>query len=114
MHILIENFFQKYTPLHAAAARGHSVVVDLLLQNDADVDGMNAYGNTPLHIACLNGHKSVCIELLYRNANINAINYRGQVSFCVGFSVWNLLKYILVSSTCKNLPDTITHCCCIH
>ena len=71
---------QKYTPLHAAAARGHSGVVGLLLQNEAVVDEMNSYGNTPLHIACLNGHKSVCIELLYRDANINAVNYRGQVS----------------------------------
>lgn len=76
------GLFQKYTPLHAAAARGQAVVVDLLLQNGADVDGFNSYGNTPLHIACLNGHTSVCSELLYRNANVNAINHRGQVNYC--------------------------------
>lgn len=94
--------------MHAAAARGHSGVVDLLLQNEAIVDEMNSYGNTPLHIACLNGHKSVCVELLYRNANINAINYRGQVNtnlFYLDFVPNSFLRHFLFACiSCLQTP----------
>ncbi len=36
------------TPLHAAAYRGHTVVVELLVANDADVNALSVNGKTPL------------------------------------------------------------------
>ena len=36
------------TPLHAAAHRGHTVVVELLVANDADVNALSVNGKTPL------------------------------------------------------------------
>ena len=36
------------TSLHAAAYRGHTVVVELLVANDADVNALSVNGKTPL------------------------------------------------------------------
>ena len=42
--------------LHMAAANGHTVICELLLQAGASVNAKNSAGNTPLHWAALNGH----------------------------------------------------------
>ncbi|MGB7934757.1 MAG: ankyrin repeat domain-containing protein [Gammaproteobacteria bacterium] len=55
-----------YMPLHLAAAKGNSEVVQLLLMNGAEVDAVaNGSGCTPLHYAASLGHVELC-ELLVR------------------------------------------------
>lgn len=44
------------TPMHAAAARGHTKIVRLLLQNGANARTRNQMGQTALHLACRYGH----------------------------------------------------------
>ena len=39
------------TPLHAAADKGHKVVAELLLANQAEVNARDNDGYTPLHTA---------------------------------------------------------------
>ena len=41
------------TSLHAAAYRGHTVVVELLVANDADVNALSVNGKTPLDCCLL-------------------------------------------------------------
>jgi ankyrin repeat protein len=62
------------TPLHAAAARGHKFVVQLLLDRRASIDRCDANGRTALHLAATNGHKSTIELLLKRRACVNAID----------------------------------------
>jgi hypothetical protein len=45
------------TPLHWATQTGRSDVVELLLNNKADVNAKNKAGQTPLHLAALNEDK---------------------------------------------------------
>lgn len=49
-----------------------------LLEAGADIDAVNAFGNTPLHIACLNGHESVSRHLVASGAACNLLNHAGQ------------------------------------
>jgi len=49
-----------------------------LVEAGADIDAVNAFGNTPLHIACLNGHESVSRHLVASGADYNLINHAGQ------------------------------------
>src|SRR2546428_711052 len=44
-----------WTPLHWAAERGHSQLVELLLANKADINARTNRGDTPLHLASEKG-----------------------------------------------------------
>jgi ankyrin repeat protein len=48
-----------WTPLHAAAERGHSAVVELLLEQGADRTAESVSGKTPLALAQEKGHQAV-------------------------------------------------------
>ena len=62
------------TPLQLAARYSHNEIVELLIDNGADVNAKDVNGNTPLHLAALFGRKEV-IELLI--ANGAAVNVKG-------------------------------------
>ena len=52
-----------YTPLHDAAYNGHGVVVDMLLQANADTAAINKYGDTPAQYAKQAGHTELAKRL---------------------------------------------------
>ena len=54
------------TLLMAAAEKGHSGVVDLLLQRGANVNQQNSKGQAALRQAALGGHQPVVEALLQR------------------------------------------------
>ncbi|MCJ1354949.1 MAG: hypothetical protein MMC33_004939 [Icmadophila ericetorum] len=66
------------TQLHAAAAAGHSALVQLLLDNGADSKATNFKGDTPLHIAAAGGHHVAVAVFLSKSCDIEAKNRHGQ------------------------------------
>jgi cytohesin len=75
---LIENgkaqkrFDQGLTLLHAAAAGGHTAIVDLLLTNGLDVSSKTQEGYTALHHAAAGNHREVAELLHAKGADVNA------------------------------------------
>lgn len=75
-HINTKNK-QNWTALHMAAARGHAVTVQLLVDKGADVNAATykpnyvASGSTALHWAARNGHEKVLQVLLENGAEID-------------------------------------------
>lgn len=69
------HFFTRETPLIEAAANGHVDVVNLLIENGADVNlkGEAWYG--PLHSASANGHIEVVKILLENGADVNIFHH---------------------------------------
>ncbi|EPE24664.1 Ankyrin repeat-containing protein [Glarea lozoyensis ATCC 20868] len=63
LEVTKRNRFEE-TPLHLAAAFGHTEVVEFLQSIDADVQAMNTDGNSPLELASRGGHMSVLTLLL--------------------------------------------------
>jgi hypothetical protein len=63
--------------LHAAAVKGYTAVVRLLLANKADVNVADNEGLTPLHMSALRGHTDVAEVLLANKADVNAKDSRG-------------------------------------
>ena len=71
------------TPLYAAAYAGHLKVVELLLQEKADVHAARDDGCTPLHAASRNGHCDVVEALVEGGANMSQAGKRGVTPLCM-------------------------------
>jgi ankyrin repeat protein len=69
-----------FTPLHFAAQEHAAEVAELLLENGAEVDSSNSFGNTPLFAAVFNSRgRGELIELLRsRGADPHRANDAGQ------------------------------------
>lgn len=67
------------TPLHVAAAKGYTKVLNLLLAARADVDRQDNDGWTPLHASCYWGQKEASKILISSGmADMEIQNYSGQ------------------------------------
>lgn len=68
------------TALHVAALKNiKSIQIALaLIAENADINSIDADGNTPLHIAAKNGNVHICQLLIVEGANKNAINNSGE------------------------------------
>lgn len=69
-------------PLHYAVLHGHSDMVDYLLKNNAQVNGVNLYGNTPLHMTSWLTDRKVAKKIISilvdKGAQLNAQNRDGN------------------------------------
>ena len=62
----------KSDALNHAATFGQKEVAELLIDSGADVNVMDAIGQTPLHGAATGGHKEVAELLITKGADVNA------------------------------------------
>lgn len=63
------GFQDDQTPLHCAARIGHTNMVKLLLENNANPNLATTAGHTPLHIAAREGHVETALALLEKGAS---------------------------------------------
>ena len=65
------------TPLHRAAWRGHEKIIELLIDQGADVNAKNKYKQTPLHQSAQE-KKEVCKLLISKGAMVNVKGNYGK------------------------------------
>ncbi|HSF07622.1 MAG TPA: ankyrin repeat domain-containing protein [Methylomirabilota bacterium] len=65
---------QRYTGLHAAAARGDAGEIRGLLAQGADANARDGHGRTPLHVAAFASHYEAVRALVRGGANPNAFD----------------------------------------
>lgn len=71
------SFESGYTALHYAAERGNTKIVQLLVENGADINAKNDFGNTPLLLAINFSMKDTVVYLLANGADVNVRNKDG-------------------------------------
>ena len=57
------------TPLFAASLHGHFPIVQLLIEQGADMEKTDSEGRSPLYIACRDGHLDIARYLLEQGAD---------------------------------------------
>lgn len=68
----------KYTPLHIAARKGYTEVVNVLIRGGADVNSRDRFGNTPLHLAASEKRLETAQALVKGGANgeVENVNFK--------------------------------------
>ena len=72
---------RKCTPLHLAAQKGVSLILQELLKNGAKIEAQDFNGQTPLHHASSRGHFKVVRCLVEHSAKIEVFDFFGQFLF---------------------------------
>jgi len=81
------------TPVYSAITMGHHYIVELLLNNGANVNEQDNEGNTPLHVAAQRGNLQIVRLLLDRGADFFMENNEGWRPLQVAHqNVRNLLR----------------------
>lgn len=70
------------TPLHCAARIGHTGMVKLLLENNANPNLATTAGHTPLHITAREGHVDTALALLEKGASQTCMTKVGCCGHC--------------------------------
>ena len=106
-----------WTPLHYSCYEGHEDLVELLLQNGANVNTITKFKRNSLHIATLRGYLPV-IKILYKfKIDFNTIDNEGNTSlhFAAEAGHKDIIHYLLsIYCTIKKNKDgktPIDDCC---
>jgi len=75
-----------FSPLILTAIRGDTGLMDLLLENEADVDLRSDDGRTALMAAAWNGHGDIVSQLVARGANVTLSNTDGWTA--MHYAAW--------------------------
>jgi hypothetical protein len=82
------------TPLSWAALYGHVEAAGLLIENGADIEGLNRDGARPLHAAAFLGRTKVVALLLKNGADKTAKDHKGVTALDTTNADWNTAKFI--------------------
>ena len=76
----IDLEYKFWTPLTKASEKGHSDIVEYLVENGAKINEENSYGWTALMCASMNGRLDIVEYLVENGADVNIINNAGNTA----------------------------------
>ncbi|KAJ7581693.1 hypothetical protein C8J56DRAFT_250116 [Mycena floridula] len=100
-----------YTPLSYAVQQGHSDIVQLLLDKNADPDACNKYQRTPLSYAAEEGHSNIVQLLLDKNADPHACDeyQRTPLSYAAEEGHSDIVQLLLDKNADPDACDEYQH-----
>ncbi|CAD1477800.1 unnamed protein product, partial [Heterotrigona itama] len=61
-------------PIHWAASRGNTEIIEMLIQAKCDIEARDKFGMRPLHMAARYGHRDAVKMLINAGASVSAVN----------------------------------------
>jgi ankyrin repeat protein len=105
------------TPLHLAALRNWTGVVQYLLANGAPANAVDSIGATPMHYAAMNDNISAMQLLSSRGGSFQSETYDGKTPFTVATENMNALAINFLKSTepmgKAKVSALIVNCCVV-
>ncbi|XP_078491917.1 zinc finger protein [Ciona intestinalis] len=107
------------TPLHHICLKGKTDIVQMFLDNGAEVDARSSFGETPLHYACRRGTIDVIHMLISSRADCTAVDKQGRG--CMHFAAMGgsiaAMHYLATQTQLNydvvdNNGDSPLHVCC--
>ena len=97
-----------WPPLHVALEKSQPQIVEILIQNNANVDDPDETGEAPLHIACRKNSLE-CVSTLIREggASINVQNNLGDtcLHYCARTNQYEIASFLLENGANLNLKN---------
>ncbi|KAI3822660.1 hypothetical protein L1987_10255 [Smallanthus sonchifolius] len=102
------------TPLEAAVASGESLIVELLLANQANIDRLDPSTWGPIHLAAGGGHVDILRLLLVKGVNVDAVTKDGNTALHlaveggtvpVSLGDENMVKHLIQKGANKNIQN---------
>ncbi|XP_062613357.1 serine/threonine-protein phosphatase 6 regulatory ankyrin repeat subunit A-like [Saccostrea cucullata] len=92
------------TPLHLAAEKGFSDVVENLIDRRANVNAADDNQETPTHIACSKNNKEIVRLLLQAGAHLDALNARKETPLDIALNtdLGDVLQTICIERTLEH------------
>jgi ankyrin repeat protein len=86
-----------WTALHMASNNGHYKVVEVLLNNEANIEAKTTMSRTPLHISCLRGYFEIVKLLVDSGASINSTDndFNTPLHYISEHGYPEILKFLL-------------------
>jgi cytohesin len=96
-----------WTPLAWVAYEGHKEIVELLIENGADVNANDDIGGTPLYRAARKGHKEIAELLIAAGTDVNAKNSVGQtpLQFAAGYGHKEIVELLIDNGADLDVKD---------
>lgn len=98
----------KKIPIIAAAERGHSQTIALLLQHGAAIDAVNEWGESALIVACRKNQYDAAKVLVGNGANVNIRCERGRtpLMWAVGYASPQVVS-LLINNKARGGVDSV-------
>jgi ankyrin repeat protein len=96
-----------YPPLILASYNEQYVITEYFLNQGAEVDAIDAAGNTALMGVCFKGYKEIAVLLLEHGADVNIQNLNGATAliYAATFGQTEIAKLLLERGADKTLRD---------
>lgn len=107
-HLINTPDSKGYSALIIAAYNNQPEIVNLLLENGANVNAADAAGNTALMGACFKGFPEIAEILVQSGADVNQRNLQGApaLTFAATFGQLAIAELLLKNGAVTNLPDS--------
>ncbi|XP_029036122.1 uncharacterized protein LOC117603560 isoform X2 [Osmia lignaria lignaria] len=97
-------------PIHWAASRGNTEIIEMLIQSKCDIEAKDKFGMRPLHMAARYGHRDAVKMLINAGASVSAMNKKQHTLLMCAARGNNIRVVEYLSEAVESLNGDATDC----